>query len=424
MVYLTEEETELISGLVECLEAAVAEADIDLQYANKTKLQKLLFLAIEEFDLPITYSWYLAGAVVPDDPVTHGNLETPPEPDIAVDQPAPATDTEEVVGEPVFDPDDAAPSDPLNDGSTATDSDDTVSIDPVLFTNDAVSSEGDVEEETSDEFVTDSEAPPASGSPAGSSPTPSASDASSMFPSSSTGPSLSHDSIANYVLDPHAVVDFYTEVLPTVWYQKTMRFLQNFYTNHAPANYKSLYLTSIHLRTHLLDAEEVVRARLEGRGPEQSLRDVRERIELEVSDLHYYIQSDDQLATTLERVISGTTVIEDAMLMLEQHAPDDLTTTHLAVVKSLQEFFYYYVWRYPCLIISRETATGPKADALRAQREGRLFRFSTQFAQECTTMQEELAAAGLAPATGDIPVPDDGTLRENLAELTEEYLQR
>ena len=67
MVHLTETESELVQQLLSAISETIHEApDIDAAYSNKTKVQKLLYFAIDEFDLPITYSWYLAGAVIPD----------------------------------------------------------------------------------------------------------------------------------------------------------------------------------------------------------------------------------------------------------------------------------------------------------------------------------------------------------------------
>ncbi len=77
MVQLSTAEHTLVGDLLECLAIAIDQtAEVDPEYANKTKLQKLLYLAIDEFDLPLTYSWYLAGAIVPGDPVSPTGLQT------------------------------------------------------------------------------------------------------------------------------------------------------------------------------------------------------------------------------------------------------------------------------------------------------------------------------------------------------------
>ncbi len=57
MTLLSDAERDLVDDLLECIAIAIDRTeDVDKEYANKTKLQKLLYLAIDEFDLAITYS--------------------------------------------------------------------------------------------------------------------------------------------------------------------------------------------------------------------------------------------------------------------------------------------------------------------------------------------------------------------------------
>lgn len=54
------------------LRGAIADIDINdpWQYSSDIKLQKLTYLAVERFDLNVTYSWYLAGAMVANERVS------------------------------------------------------------------------------------------------------------------------------------------------------------------------------------------------------------------------------------------------------------------------------------------------------------------------------------------------------------------
>lgn len=54
------------------LRAAINDMDIKepWQYSSDIKLQKLTYLAVERFDLNVTYSWYLAGAMVANERVS------------------------------------------------------------------------------------------------------------------------------------------------------------------------------------------------------------------------------------------------------------------------------------------------------------------------------------------------------------------
>jgi hypothetical protein len=377
MLRLNPSETRLIEDVLACLGEAVERTEeVTLDYANKTKIQKLLWLAIDEFELPITHSWYLAGSVVPDTTVSPSTVAevTPETPQ--TDQPS---GSDVAVANPSDDTD-AAPSSVTGDTpdvAADTPRPDREPLDPVLFP--------DV---------------PAD---------PSAADSS--------------DTLTDYVADRQTLVAFFEDLLTDVWYQETMRFLQNFYDEHAPQRYRSLYVTSAHLRTHLLDAEDAVATILAGEDPSRSLADIAQALRLDISDLHYYLKRDDELATTLDAVIEGTTLIEDAFLRLEQRDADELTSAHRDALGVTQEFFYYTVWRYPCLLISRETASGPQAAQLRDERTATLAGFEATVEQSCTELSETLATAGLLPDAGDVSLPDD-ELSDSLAALTREYLDQ
>jgi hypothetical protein len=385
MVHLTPAERVYIDDLLACLAAAIdRRGDVPPEYANKTKLQKLLYLAIEEFNLPLTYSWYLAGSVIPNDPAT---TETLAAAGFNISPTGPSIDETQ---DDTFDPDASITAgDRFEDETTDTgfpkhpDRDrDGPSIDPVLF----------IDSPSSGTFEDDD--PP------------------------------SEISLLDHVDSREDVIDFYVEILPTVWHQTTMRFLQNFYRDHAPDKYRSLYLTSIHLRTHLLDAEDAVHACVEGEQPTRSLADIANSIRMEVSDLHYYLRANDELADTLDAVVEGTTIIEDVFMLLEQAEPEELTHTHKEAIETLQDFFYYHVWRYPCLIISRETATGPRAEKLGAERNERLESFERELKEQCKEVRATLAEVELVPQFDDFPPVSDDDITEKLSTLSKEYFQQ
>jgi len=385
MVHLTPTEGAYIDDLLACLAAAIdRRGDIPPEYANKTKLQKLLYLAIDEFDLPVTYSWYLAGSVVPSDPATTETLATA---GLDISPRGPSIDETQ---DETFDPDASITTgEQFEEETTDTGlpkhrdrDEDKPIIDPVLFT-DSLSSNTSESDDRSSEV-----------------------------------------SLIDHVDSRDVVIDFYVEILPTVWHQTTMRFLQNFYRDHAPDRYRSLYLTSIHLRTHLLDAEDAVRACVEGEQPTRSLADIADSIRMEVSDLHYYIRANDELADTLGAVVEGTTIIEDVFMLLEQAEPDELTDTHTEAIETLQDFFYYHVWRYPCLIISRETAVGPQAEELRTERDERLETFGRELEKQCEEVRNALAEIDLVPQLEDFPPLANDDVTEELSTLSKEYFQQ
>jgi hypothetical protein len=368
MITLSNTESALVADLLEAIARAMDQLpEVDPEFANKTKLQKLVFLAVDEFDLPVTYSWYLAGSVVPDDSVAPATLDSTID-----DLPSPAEPSIDSSTPDELHPDDDSP-DVADQSSTSTPD---PPVDPVLF----------------DDFGDD------------------------------TDTATEDPSIDAYVKDRADLIDFYSGVIPTVWHQDTMRFLQNFYHDHAPPRFRSLYLSSIHLRTHLADIESAVKTIVGGEEPRTPLSDLIRSTELVISDLHLELREDEDLRQTFEPVVKGTDIIEDALLMLDQLPADELGPEHVEAVARLQDFFYYEVWRYPCLIISRETATGPQAETLRAEQANRLATLDENYAARCEELQEYLADVGLVPDVEDYPTPDDD-LHKRISDLANEYLE-
>lgn len=377
MTLLSDAERDLVDDLLECIAIAIDRTEgVDREYANKTKLQKLLYLAIDEFDLPITYSWYLAGAVLPDDAATPQTLATSFDQMATPDQPEMSLRDSVAVSE--------------------------------VESPESDESEGDEDEEDDTEFDDEagvhSEVDPV------------------LFSAPSASPSIDAPTNDGYI-DGHPreeIVDFYTAELPNVWKQGTMRFLQNFYLEHAPSEYRDLYVQSTHLRIRLRTISETIEEYLNGESPSESIADQAKAVGHDISELHGSIHSSDALATTFEGVVAGTDIIEDALMMLAQQPPEDLTESHRDAVAAIEEFYYYYVWRYPCLIISEETARGPSAPALREARQNRLSDFEEELQDQITELSGQLADVGLQPTYADYPADSDevGTA---IGELATQY---
>jgi len=360
MVELTRSESALIDDVMECIRIAIEQSpEMDLQYSNKTKIQKLLYFAIEEYNLPISHSWYLAGAVVPDTSIGPGMLpDQGPKLD-DVSRPSMGNTTSAGV-EPESS---TSPSDSI--------------VDPILFGT-------------------------TGGEP--------------------DKPNKSPEQLSKYV-STDELVEFYRSVAPTVWHEETMRFLQNFYQEKAPDRYRLLYIESTHLRTHLSEIADTIESHLEGEPPTRSLAQTREAVELSVSDFHYYIRQTDELRQTFEDVVNATDLIEEAVISLETVPPEELSEAHLDCVEQLQDFFFYYVWRYPALLISAETATGPQAEQLRREQLETYEEFDETLATAYTELEAELAEVGLRPSYEETHTVEDEALSETLTDLSSEYLK-
>jgi hypothetical protein len=148
---------------------------------------------------------------------------------------------------------------------------------------------------------------------------------------------------------------------------------------------------------------------------------IRDDIELSISDLHYYLRDHELLQETFQLVVTGTDLIEDALLALNQTDPEDLTARHVDCIENLRDFFYYVVWKYPCLMISQDTATGPSADALRRDHRQEYAAFDETVLAEAQSLEQELTGHGLLPEAGMYQPPAHEELRETLSDLSSQY---
>ena len=55
------EEEQLLKDVMDGLGVAIHDTQVDIEKLNSIKLNKLFYLAVDEFDLPITYSWFIYG---------------------------------------------------------------------------------------------------------------------------------------------------------------------------------------------------------------------------------------------------------------------------------------------------------------------------------------------------------------------------
>jgi hypothetical protein len=388
MTSLSNTESALIEELLDCIGEALERTEgVSREYANKTKLQKLLYFAIKEYDLPVTYSWYLAGAVVPDTSIGPSSLPAPHAPSApSVSRFVDESAAEDVAGS--FD-------DVMNSITDDFDS--------------SVETQESTRSDSEDESQADDDAPPVDPI---------------MFTGSSSSPGTGDDGISSVfeVVPRSTLVDFYTNVVPEVWSQNTMRFLQNFYQETAPPEYRSLYIESTHLRTHLQEVIDTVDARCAGDEPSQSVKELELQLGRTISDVHYYLRGIDELRETLPLVTRGTDLLEDAVAVLRTLDPSEYTEAHVSALEQLKNFFYYQVWRYPCLRISATTATGPSADELASEHRAAYDRFPEQFENAYRESVAAVRRAGLFPEPLAQLEPTDDSIARKLTELSGEYL--
>lgn len=226
--------------------------------------------------------------------------------------------------------------------------------------------------------------------------------------------------------------DFYREEfdLDRIWYTSTNHYLLEFYEERAPEQYNDLYVSVQQLR-NLLRTTIGKLSDLVGDSSQTNLgqfgqdatvgapNQYDEAAEI-VSEIHLKLAADDDLQRTLPLYRAFTDVLEDAYLALSTMEVDRLDATHLQAFKKLSDFHYYQAWKLPALVISMETARGPREDKLRVEKAGELESHMEQVATELDGLRRTCSSAGLVPSIADYPASDVDD--ESLDDLIELYV--
>lgn len=401
MVSLASEEEDIIEALVTSLAIAITGAPgFSPQQLNNTITQKLLYLAITEFNLPVTYSWYLAGSFVESQSVSPESVET-------AFSNLPQAPSPSIQRSDEDDPD--VYSDVAGTEASA-------EIDE-QHTEDLFDAETELDKERELERSADFQIEP-------SAPEPGVADIDadvsiSDVPSEVTAKDVEVPEGVDFPVED--IVQYLKKELNRYPLHSTDRFLTQFYQYHAPGKYHELYESVHHVRSALRAAREAVERLAITGGGQSEFKKAAANVGLYISDIHFELYENPDLRTTIDAVIGGTDIIEDALMVIEQLDSHEITTTHVAAMAMLQDFFYGWVWKFPALKISIATATGPSADEVIAARRETLETFEARLTEQQEKLIGELSDIRLIPAYQDYPAMNRDQINEKITELFSSY---
>lgn len=201
--------------------------------------------------------------------------------------------------------------------------------------------------------------------------------------------------------------------LRDIWFTDKFDFLRDYYGELAPDKYRELYIHSLDLREQLWNLTD----RLETDQKNASLRDfgggsttglidrsTENEFRYSVSDFHMDLAEIDELTWLKKDVARSTNMLERIYSKLTQL--DSASLEQKMLLDEMHDYFYNYVWRYPALAISAETAKGPNADALNRRRLIELDGFDKRLSAEIENLNDQLRQLGLLPGI-DEPVSND-----------------
>lgn len=199
------------------------------------------------------------------------------------------------------------------------------------------------------------------------------------------------------------------ELSEEYWYASDLDFLETFYEDHAPSEYRDLYLGNVDFRRKLGDAIHTLERwddgttnstpTLETVFSEEDYQDVGRA----AARMHLGIAAVDHLQETLPEVRRFTNIVEDVFLVLSETNPSAVTDAQFATVQQLDETYNEWVWEYPALLISKETATGPNAPTLRRWSAQKHFSVEDNLSGEIDDVLRKCREAGLIPSSDQYP---------------------
>lgn len=218
--------------------------------------------------------------------------------------------------------------------------------------------------------------------------------------------------------------------LQKIWWEKRFSFLRDFYESCAPKKYRDIYIISTNIKEKLYNIDDIIKTRSDnttlsdfnagGNNAVLAPSDEKE-IRYLISDLHLELASVEELSNTKKVVASGTDLIEQVLFKLTQK--ETTTGKQQKILKELHNFFYYYVWKYPALLISADTASGPNAEVLKLNKLQEFNNFSKEIEREQEKLANRCYDEELLPNIEDytslnideesnIILPDDQTSQE------------
>lgn len=198
------------------------------------------------------------------------------------------------------------------------------------------------------------------------------------------------------------------------WEADLLDFLDYFYTNKAPEEYRELYLTNISILNYLDAIEAAVQN--EHDPASHSLYD---DVCSAASTLKREVRSNEWLKENYDYVADFTRLFEDVVMVLSEMDGDDIERGHKTAISELKNFYREQVWMMIAHSISHQSAVGPNADKIRGWSSSNREELRVEFKDNYNTNREICDAVGLLPGLGDYSEfeSDDDEFEETVDEF-------
>jgi hypothetical protein len=125
------------------------------------------------------------------------------------------------------------------------------------------------------------------------------------------------------------------------------------------------------------------------------------------AQIHLGLAGIDTLSQTLNEVREFTNLVEDAFLVLSQTRASEVTESQVVALEELKQVYNEWIWEYPALLMSKETAKGPNAPTLRKWSSQKHFSVEDNLQKHIDSVSQSCEGAGLVPSSAQYPDHDD-----------------
>jgi len=205
---------------------------------------------------------------------------------------------------------------------------------------------------------------------------------------------LVETSISEYV--DFFIGDGHSLPLERWWEADFLEFLEHFYTNSAPDQYRDLYVNNIQLLKIL---DEVEGAVFQARNParKETYDDV-----CEISaDIKGEVLIQEELDSDYEIVSEFMGLLEDSIMVLSDISRDELKKGHQTAISEVKDHYMDHVWLILAHNMSLKTAVGPNVEDIYQTSPDQLTRLRETFKREQDTKKQICSSVGLLPNLAD-----------------------
>lgn len=193
-------------------------------------------------------------------------------------------------------------------------------------------------------------------------------------------------------------------------------FLEAFYDEFAPAQFKNLYLYNVQLQRHLWEDQGDITAEDVDEAYCDNLGEI-------ISNIHRELGKYDELSDAFDPFLDYSILLEDVYMKLSSSSDDEIRGNPGTIVRELNRFYHEYAWKYVSEIISRETAEGSNKHALHSGASEQLQFLDDNYDSFLKDLEETCQKAGLIPDSDDfrLSFDEDSEIRETIQLAGEIY---